>query len=149
MLKIIVGDVDEPPLFSMPSYIMEVYENAKIGTIVGTVLAQDPDSANSLVRYFINYKVEDDRFFNIDANTGTIKTSKVLDREETPWYNITVAASENGKLLFMHHRQRCHLNTKYHTELFLIVGFPSFFFCYEKLAEDTGCVTLVYLVLDE
>uniref|UniRef100_A0A8I3WT60 Cadherin 18 n=1 Tax=Callithrix jacchus TaxID=9483 RepID=A0A8I3WT60_CALJA len=95
MLKIIVGDVDEPPLFSMPSYIMEVYENAKIGTVVGTVLAQDPDSANSLVRYFINYNAEDDRFFNIDANTGTIKTTKVLDREETPWYNITVTASEN------------------------------------------------------
>ncbi|KAL4684392.1 hypothetical protein H8959_022086, partial [Pygathrix nigripes] len=95
MLKIIVGDVDEPPLFSMPSYVMEVYENAKIGTIVGTVLAQDPDSANSLVRYFINYNAEDDRFFNIDANTGTIKTTKVLDREETPWYNITVTASEN------------------------------------------------------
>lgn len=51
MLKIIVGDVDEPPLFSMPSYVMEVYENAKVGTPVGTVLAQDPDSANSLVRY--------------------------------------------------------------------------------------------------
>lgn len=95
MLKIIVGDVDEPPLFSMPSYVMEVYENAKIGTVVGTVLAQDPDSANSLVRYFIDYNAEDDRFFNIDANTGTIKTTKVLDREETPWYNITVAASEN------------------------------------------------------
>lgn len=95
MLKIIVGDVDEPPLFSMPSYVMEVYENAKIGTVVGTVLAQDPDSANSLVRYFIDYKPEDDRFFNIDANTGAIKTTKVLDREETPWYNITVAASEN------------------------------------------------------
>ncbi|XP_030669791.1 cadherin-18 isoform X3 [Nomascus leucogenys] len=94
MLKIIVGDVDEPPLFSMPSYVMEVYENAKIGTVVGTVLAQDPDSTNSLVRYFINYNVEDDRFFNIDANTGTIKTTKVLDREETPWYNITVTASE-------------------------------------------------------
>ncbi|XP_070102056.1 cadherin-18 isoform X2 [Equus caballus] len=94
MLKIIVGDVDEPPLFSMPSYVMEVYENAKIGTVVGTVLAQDPDSANSLVRYFIEYNAEDDRFFNIDANTGIIKTTKVLDREETPWYNITVAASE-------------------------------------------------------
>ncbi|XP_044089480.1 cadherin-18 isoform X2 [Neovison vison] len=95
MLKIIVGDVDEPPLFSMPSYVMEVYENAKIGTVVGTVLAQDPDSANSLVRYFIDYNAEDDRCFNIDANTGTIRTTKVLDREETPWYNITVAASEN------------------------------------------------------
>ncbi|XP_019306294.1 cadherin-18 isoform X2 [Panthera pardus] len=95
MLKIIVGDVDEPPLFSMPSYVMEVYENAKIGTVVGTVLAQDPDSANSLVRYFIDHSGEDDRVFNIDANSGTIRTTKVLDREETPWYNITVAASEN------------------------------------------------------
>uniref|UniRef100_A0ABI7VS25 Cadherin domain-containing protein n=1 Tax=Felis catus TaxID=9685 RepID=A0ABI7VS25_FELCA len=94
MLKIIVGDVDEPPLFSMPSYVMEVYENAKIGTVVGTVLAQDPDSANSLVRYFIDHSGEDDRVFNIDANSGTIRTTKVLDREETPWYNITVAASE-------------------------------------------------------
>nr|XP_025126463.1 cadherin-18 isoform X2 [Bubalus bubalis] len=103
MLKIIVGDVDEPPLFSMPSYVMEVYENAKIGTVVGTLLAQDPDSANSLVRYFIDYNAEDDRFFNIDANTGTIKTTKVLDREETPWYNITVAASENDNPSLLSH----------------------------------------------
>ncbi|XP_044863471.1 cadherin-18 [Mauremys mutica] len=94
MLKIIVGDVDEPPLFSMPSYVMEVYENAKIGTVVGTVAAQDPDSANSLVRYFIDHNTEEDRYFIIDANTGTIKTAKIFDREETPWYNITVAASE-------------------------------------------------------
>lgn len=49
-------------------------------------------------RYFIDYNAEDDRFFNIDANTGTIKTTQVLDREENPWYNITVAASEKGKL---------------------------------------------------
>ncbi|XP_067425854.1 cadherin-18 isoform X1 [Emydura macquarii macquarii] len=94
MLKIIVGDVDEPPLFSMPSYVMEVYENAKIGTVVGTVAAQDPDSANSLVRYFIDHNTEEDRYFIIDANTGTIKTTKIFDREETSWYNITVAASE-------------------------------------------------------
>ncbi|XP_061305245.1 cadherin-18 isoform X2 [Pezoporus flaviventris] len=94
MLKIIVGDVDEPPLFTMPSYVMEVYENAKIGTAVGTVTAQDPDTANSLVRYFIDHNTEEDRYFTIDANTGTIKTAKIFDREETPWYNITVAASE-------------------------------------------------------
>lgn len=52
-------------------------------------------------RYYINHNAEEDRFFNIDANTGTIKTSKVLDREETPWYNITVTASENGNLLYV------------------------------------------------
>ncbi|KFV20161.1 Cadherin-18, partial [Tauraco erythrolophus] len=94
MLKIIVGDVDEPPLFTMPSYVMEVYENAKIGTAVGTVTAQDPDTANSLVRYFIDHNTEEDRYFTIDASTGTVKTAKIFDREETPWYNITVAASE-------------------------------------------------------
>ncbi|XP_065486255.1 cadherin-18 isoform X4 [Caloenas nicobarica] len=94
MLKIIVGDVDEPPLFSMPSYVMEVYENAEIGTAVGTVTAQDPDAANSLVRYFIDRNTEEDSYFTIDASTGTIKTAKIFDREETPWYNITVAASE-------------------------------------------------------
>uniref|UniRef100_A0A7N4P2Q3 Cadherin 18 n=1 Tax=Sarcophilus harrisii TaxID=9305 RepID=A0A7N4P2Q3_SARHA len=103
MLKIIVGDVDEPPLFSMPSYVMDVHENEKIGTVVGTVAAQDPDSANSLVRYFIDYSSEDDRYFNIDANTGTIKTAKVLDREETPWYNITVAASEKDNPSLLSH----------------------------------------------
>ncbi|KAJ7416860.1 hypothetical protein WISP_68055 [Willisornis vidua] len=94
MLKIIVGDVDEPPLFTMPSYVMEVYENAKIGTSVGTVMAQDPDAANSLVRYSIDHNTEEDRYFTIDASTGTIKTAKIFDREEAPWYNITVAASE-------------------------------------------------------
>ncbi|XP_065686465.1 cadherin-18 isoform X2 [Patagioenas fasciata] len=94
MLKIIVGDVDEPPLFTMPSYVMEVYENAEIGSAVGTVTAQDPDAANSLVRYFIDHNTEEDSYFTIDASTGTIKTAKIFDREETPWYNITVAASE-------------------------------------------------------
>ncbi|XP_051465340.1 cadherin-18 isoform X3 [Apus apus] len=94
MLKVIVGDVDEPPLFTMPSYVMEVYENAKIGTTVGTVTAQDPDTASSLVRYFIDHNTEEDAYFAIDASTGTIKTAKIFDREETPWYNITVAASE-------------------------------------------------------
>ncbi|XP_030300728.1 cadherin-18 isoform X3 [Calypte anna] len=94
MLKVIVGDVDEPPLFTMPSYVMEVYENAKIGTTVGAVTAQDPDTANSLVRYFIDQNTEEDRYFTIDASTGIIKTAKIFDREESPWYNITVSASE-------------------------------------------------------
>ncbi|KAG5841950.1 hypothetical protein ANANG_G00172490 [Anguilla anguilla] len=49
-LKIIVGDVDEAPVFSMDYYIMDVYENAEIGTEVGAVTARDPDSTNSPVR---------------------------------------------------------------------------------------------------
>ncbi|XP_063779031.1 cadherin-18 [Pseudophryne corroboree] len=94
MLKVIVGDVDEAPLFTKPSYEMDVYENANTGTVVGMVTAHDPDSANSLVRYFIYNNSQEENIFEIDTNTGTIRTRKRLDREEILWYNITVTASE-------------------------------------------------------
>ncbi|MBN3318470.1 CADH9 protein, partial [Atractosteus spatula] len=99
-LKIIIGDVDEPPAFSIDSYVMNVSENAKIGTEVGTVTAQDPDSANSAIRYFIDRSLHGDKYFNIDANTGAIKTAKKLDREDMPWHNISVIASEVGHSSF-------------------------------------------------
>lgn len=43
-------DVDEPPMFSSLSYSMVVSEAAKVGTIIGTVAAHDPDASNSPVR---------------------------------------------------------------------------------------------------
>ncbi|MEE6465309.1 hypothetical protein FKM82_006517 [Ascaphus truei] len=97
MLKVIVGDVDEAPLFTMPFYQMDVYENANIGTVVGMVTAHDPDSTNSLVRYLIDHNSQQDNYFDIDTNTGVIRTAKVLDREETPWFNISITASETDK----------------------------------------------------
>ncbi|XP_048867091.1 cadherin-18-like [Brienomyrus brachyistius] len=93
-LKIIVGDVDEPPVFSMDYYILDVYENAPIGTEVGTVTARDPDSTNSPIRYFIDSGLNKDTCFSIDAVTGVIMTTQTLDREETAWHNITVTAVE-------------------------------------------------------
>nr|XP_046212243.1 cadherin-18-like [Oncorhynchus gorbuscha]XP_046212244.1 cadherin-18-like [Oncorhynchus gorbuscha]XP_046212245.1 cadherin-18-like [Oncorhynchus gorbuscha] len=93
-LKITVGDVDEPPVFSMDYYIMDVYENARIGREVGAVTARDPDSKNSLVRYFIDHSEHSDKYFNIDMDSGVIKTTQSLDREDMPWHNITVIASE-------------------------------------------------------
>lgn len=51
MVKIIVEDVDEPPVFERPSYIMEVKEDAAKNTAIGSVSATDPDDKNSLVRY--------------------------------------------------------------------------------------------------
>lgn len=49
-VKIIVEDVDEPPVFSSPLYPMEVSEATQVGNIIGTVAAHDPDSSNSPVR---------------------------------------------------------------------------------------------------
>ncbi|XP_040910825.1 cadherin-18-like [Toxotes jaculatrix] len=93
-LRVIVGDVDEPPVFSMDYYIMDVYENSPAGTQVGTVTAVDPDSTNSAVRYFIENEEERPLYFTIGVNSGIIRTTEVLDREETAWHNITVMAAE-------------------------------------------------------
>ncbi|CAB1447929.1 unnamed protein product [Pleuronectes platessa] len=93
-LKITVGDVDEAPVFSMDYYIMDVYENTPRGTEVGAVTARDPDSRNSPVRYFMDSEEEGKRYFRIDESTGVVRTTQPLDREEMPWHNITVMASE-------------------------------------------------------
>uniref|UniRef100_A0A8B9KQG7 Cadherin 18 n=1 Tax=Astyanax mexicanus TaxID=7994 RepID=A0A8B9KQG7_ASTMX len=102
-LKITVGDVDEPPVFSMDYYIMDVYENAKIGTEVGAVTAQDPDSKNSPVRYFIERTEEGEGYFDIEAVSGVIRTTQLLDREDTPWHNITVMATEEDNPSLLSH----------------------------------------------
>ncbi|XP_008290681.1 cadherin-18-like [Stegastes partitus] len=93
-LRVIVGDVDEPPVFSMDYYILDVYENSPAGTQVGTVTAVDPDSTNSAIRYFIENEEEKPLYFTIGVNSGIIRTTQGLDREETAWHNITVMAAE-------------------------------------------------------
>lgn len=90
-----VEDVDEPPVFSTPLSKMEVTEDAKVGTLIGTVSAHDPDSTNSSIRYSIDRNTDLERFFNIDAKTGYISTAKPLDREASALHNITILATEN------------------------------------------------------
>nr|KAF6488995.1 cadherin 10 [Molossus molossus] len=50
IVKISIEDVDEPPVFSRSSYLFEVHEDIEVGTIIGTVMARDPDSTSSPVR---------------------------------------------------------------------------------------------------
>lgn len=50
-VKITVEDVDEPPVFERPSYVMEVKEDAARNTIIGSVSASDPDDKRSPIRY--------------------------------------------------------------------------------------------------
>ncbi|KAK1174096.1 hypothetical protein AOXY_G4380 [Acipenser oxyrinchus oxyrinchus] len=94
-LKVIVEDVDEPPVFTSPVNRMVVSEAAKVGTIIGTVAAHDPDASNSLIRYSIDRNTDLERFFNIDATTGVISTAKQLDREMNAVHNITLLAMES------------------------------------------------------
>ncbi|GCB81917.1 hypothetical protein scyTo_0021486 [Scyliorhinus torazame] len=42
----------------------------------------------------MEHNEEAESYFNIEANSGVIRTMQQLDRELTPWHNITVIASE-------------------------------------------------------
>lgn len=49
-VRINVEDVDEPPRFERPSYVMELAEDAAVGTVIGSVSAVDQDARRSPVR---------------------------------------------------------------------------------------------------
>ncbi|XP_066511850.1 cadherin-7-like isoform X1 [Hoplias malabaricus] len=95
MVKLVVNNVDEPPVFSTPLSRMTISEAAKVGTIIGTVSALDPDSTNSPIRYSIDRNTDLERFFNIEATSGVISTAKALDREVNAVHNITILAIES------------------------------------------------------
>uniref|UniRef100_A0A3Q2ST64 Cadherin-12 n=1 Tax=Fundulus heteroclitus TaxID=8078 RepID=A0A3Q2ST64_FUNHE len=93
-VKINVLDVDEPPVFNKPSYVMDVYEDTPAGTIIGAVTAQDLDASGSPVRYSIDWKSDLDSYFDIDPVEGTISTNELLDRENIAQHNISVVATK-------------------------------------------------------
>ncbi|XP_028290918.1 cadherin-9-like [Gouania willdenowi] len=93
-IKIVVEDVDEPPVFERASYIMEVKEDVGKNTVIGSVSASDPDNRHTLVRYSIDRRTDMDRVFNVHAGNGSVFLLRELDREENAWHNISVTASE-------------------------------------------------------
>ncbi|GCC19370.1 hypothetical protein chiPu_0018343 [Chiloscyllium punctatum] len=42
-VKITVEDADEPPVFSSPAYFLEVRESVNVGSVIGQIMARDPD----------------------------------------------------------------------------------------------------------
>ncbi|XP_066109714.1 cadherin-9 isoform X2 [Saccopteryx bilineata] len=94
VVKISVEDIDEPPMFSKISYLIEVDEDVKEGSIIGQVTAYDPDAMSNLIKYSVDRHTDMDRIFSIHAENGSIFTLKPLDRESSPWHNITIIATE-------------------------------------------------------
>ncbi|KFP95108.1 Cadherin-19, partial [Haliaeetus albicilla] len=94
IIKINVEDADEPPVFTLENYVMEIAEGAMSGSLVGVVTARDPDDDDCPVRYSIVHGMHLKRLFSINEHNGTIITTKPLDREIASWHNITVTATE-------------------------------------------------------
>ncbi|XP_056290560.1 cadherin-7 [Pseudoliparis swirei] len=93
-LKIMVEDVDEPPVFLSAPHEWKIHENAAVGTVVGSVDARDTDAVDNPVRYSIDKRSDAAKAFRIDPNNGTITVAKALDRETDDWHNVTVEARE-------------------------------------------------------
>uniref|UniRef100_A0A673XQM3 Cadherin 6 n=1 Tax=Salmo trutta TaxID=8032 RepID=A0A673XQM3_SALTR len=93
-VKLIVEDVDEPPVFDRVGYVMEVKEDVAVGTIIGSVSATDPDSSRSPVRYSIDRRTDMDRVLNVHPGNGSVFMLRTLDREDIAWHNVSVIATE-------------------------------------------------------
>ncbi|XP_075393083.1 cadherin-8 [Tenrec ecaudatus] len=93
-VKIVVEDSDEPPVFSSPTYLLEVHENAALNSVIGQVTARDPDITSSPIRFSIDRHTDLERQFNINADDGKLTLATPLDRELSVWHNITIIATE-------------------------------------------------------
>ncbi|KAM6380498.1 cadherin-8 isoform 1-T1 [Pluvialis apricaria] len=101
-VKIVVEDADEPPVFSSPTYLLEVHENAAINSVIGQVTAHDPDVSSSPIRFSIDRHTDLERQFNINAEDGKITLATPLDRETNMWHNITIVATETRNAVETH-----------------------------------------------
>ncbi len=96
-LTVIIIDVNElPPVFETPGNF-SVEEEQSSGTILGKVIAKDGDTGPlSGVTYSIVQNTTTASLFSIDANTGKISTTRVLDREQLQDQNLFLPS--NGSI---------------------------------------------------
>ncbi|XP_062584769.1 protocadherin Fat 4-like [Saccostrea cucullata] len=91
-----VTNFDEFPtefLTTGGAYSHSLSENTPLGTLVFSVTAQDLD-VGTQITYAIT--LGNDNSFTIDPQSGNIFLTKLLDRETTPTYSLTISAN-NGK----------------------------------------------------
>ncbi|XP_049931009.1 cadherin-7-like [Epinephelus moara] len=94
-VRLLVENLDEPPVFSSSVSRMVISEAAPVGTDVGSVSAHDPDAKSSPIRYSIDWKSDMEHYFDVDSSSGVITTARPLDREVIALHNITVLAMES------------------------------------------------------
>lgn len=96
VIRVAVADVnDNPPLFPLSLYELELEENNQPGMALLQVTASDADSGdNSRVAYRLGAHTA--RIFNIDHSTGQLFVSVSLDREQQRTHTIRLIAQDSG-----------------------------------------------------
>ncbi|XP_055081161.1 protocadherin-23 [Periophthalmus magnuspinnatus] len=86
---------DNPPEFMQSSFQISLPENLPPG-VIHTVQAADSDHGeNGTIHYSIQGQDHRGRFI-INSVTGAVSTTRVLDREETSNYTLTIQAQDHG-----------------------------------------------------
>ncbi|CAH1153853.1 unnamed protein product [Phaedon cochleariae] len=88
------------PVFENAPYSASAFEDVAIGTTILVVSATDNDvGLNAQITYSLGDELNDqgkDSVFAINHQTGAIVTTKLLDRETTSGYLLTVTARDGG-----------------------------------------------------
>ncbi|XP_060103362.1 protocadherin Fat 4 [Heteronotia binoei] len=97
IVNITILDANDPPVFSLKMYNVQISEGVPPGTHVTFVSAFDSDSLPSWNRfsYFIG-NGNNNGAFSINPQTGQVTVTAELDRESLPMYNLTVLAIDSG-----------------------------------------------------
>ncbi len=84
-----------PPEFRATSYSFSVAENLGSGTAVGTVSATDQNARDKL-KYSLRGRVSVKDAFDIDVNSGQLKTKEALNYETQSSYSFRAAVSDGN-----------------------------------------------------
>ncbi|XP_070277331.1 desmoglein-1 [Myotis yumanensis] len=99
-LRVRVLDInDNPPVFSMSSFLGQIEENSNANTLVMRLNATDadePNNLNSKIAFkIISQEPSDSPMFIINRYTGEIRTmNNFLDREQYSQYSLAVRGSD-------------------------------------------------------
>lgn len=85
---------DNLPEFESDFYSFSVYENAQIGTLVGSVRARDLDSAEGGQVRYTSLAGLDNNLFRLNQDNGQITLSAGLDRERKNMFLFLVEARD-------------------------------------------------------
>ena len=93
-VNISLTDVNEVPVINNQSF--SIAENSDNGTIVGTVIATNPDAGQTLTYSILSGNTSE--AFTINTSTGvlTVAYSAALNFETTPTFALVVKVEDNG-----------------------------------------------------
>lgn len=96
-VNITILDANDPPVFSLELYDVQVSEGLSPGSLVTFVSAEDSDSVPSWSRFSYSIATDNENnAFTINPQTGQVSVAAELDRESTPVYNLTLLAIDTG-----------------------------------------------------